>query len=159
MIDTPAPDRDPALTDFAPDSEGITAGELAKITAFWIENLSERLAKVEALVEQARADPVPDFDEDWTAIEAHDSIIWSADRDLGVARLYILEKTGPDTFEPVPDSIAAEGAEGDSPGNTLWWRPYPPKSRSLSTIAIYNRGSEPRIVKVQGWYEERRANQ
>jgi len=106
--------------------------------------------RVEALEAALRPvlQPTPDFDDGWTDIDAHSSIVWMRDEKRRITRLDVLIKTGAEEFDVLPTS-PQEGK--------VWFRPWPPQTpfEEATQFVIYNRSDASQIVRVQGWYEAR----
>lgn len=112
-----------------------------------MKQLENRLQVLEHAL-AAILDPTPDFDDGWTQIEAHSSIVWHRNGDRPIARLDVLQRFGEEEFGAVPSKPDKKG---------VWYRPWPPATpfHEASKFVIYNRTEEHVSVRVQGWYEAR----
>jgi hypothetical protein len=92
--------------------------------------------------EETLADP--DFDDGWVELDPYERLEWRPDEHRPVARVDVLRKTGPDSFELVPRSRP----ESD----TVWPAPRRGPDGSVTHYVIYNVSSTSQTVRVQGWY-------
>ncbi len=134
LPNTLAPDRDPALCDFAEAALGTQ--EQIDTLRFFLGALHERVGQVEDELKP----PEPDFVSGWIELSAQGGVLLSADATVGDA--VVLIRTGPDEFETLPSSPR---------GGDVWARPYPPEGNPRGAY-VYSRADEPCEVRLRGWY-------